>query len=1139
MAKYTVDDIKEYRKMGIINEETANQLLEAIKATEGDVPSVYETDVYESGTTEYELKYLVDKYGLPLKVKMPRFYGDFYFLAEKIDERRRMIDGSQFSGGRYYRSKSYSYSELCCLLNPPPSPEKNVATANDQGNNSWEREQAHSGKPQIETSELANPNKLELDKSKYKKGKTALFVVKNSKLLPAVFDRFELKNGKEVIYVDCQGELTFFPFPQTVYVFPNKDDGNKAMGKSNRLYGRSTDSQYIIDAYGKQPISQKPLPEKSEELKVERAYHNKVDSKLCQNLISPKKELARAQAETSSVERDFKQQCIDARENGGIIDQHSLISQQMHYSSAQQRHQSALDKVNKIEAIRVRPYFGRVDCGRSIKELHTAYIGDTDIPGYVVDWRHPEIGNIYYHSATFQSRDDIVIALKRVIDIMSGSFVDFADEINIYHSAEFKPNDAEIAAGTDDLLTRLLKASREDKKAHDIIKTIQGEQYDIITSDFLRNAVINGCAGSGKTMIMYHRLSYMAYNYQHREGKPFDEQKVFVISPSVYFDLSNTELLKKLSISKVVHASFDKQLTGLIHRYCREKGILPFIGLLLEKNKDTVDTQNIYSKAVCEEYLKSIDEGSKSTSHNEEFRQWIYKKIRTLLEENGFLLNEQSLSNNVFAVLYWDECHKKDNPSDVSASDIERNYERAKKAITGISFDNVEAALAKQNPSSKTRSKREKKIECYYDVLMLCLSTKTRKLSNSNASTDIGDFWTVLEQTERLEKLTALIIAEKLLKAAQDQDGQQDLYYLLQCEFFFEKFFGSLHNEIAPTYYLYALHQKYGPIVPGESFIFVDEFQNYAPFELECIRGAFEKPIFNLYGDFDQRIESKGLALQEELDSLLSPDMYNINVNYRNAKQITQYINKSVHKNMQSIGVDGTVEETLYGSCNFDIHNRTAIVAKDRKLIQRLLRQRDDKDSFVPIDKDPGNENNIIVMDVNECKGLEFDTVYVFTDEMSENEKYVAFTRALDRLVVITDSNLREIQREDEKGSKQPDQPNDMNTMQIEQPDTSYDYAVENSASEEDRGNQYWEALQKFTSDNISDLESAIHVLKDLDGWRDSLDKIAVFEEKIQKLKLATQKDLWKANKQCQHCGGSFKGLFVKTCRQCGKRKDY
>jgi len=25
----------------------------------------------------------------------------------------------------------------------------------------------------------------------------------------------------------------------------------------------------------------------------------------------------------------------------------------------------------------------------------------------------------------------------------------------------------------------------------------------------------------------------------------------------------------------------------------------------------------------------------------------------------------------------------------------------------------------------------------------------------------------------------------------------------------------------------------------------------------------------------------------------------------------------------------------------------------------------------------------------------------------------------------------------------------------------------------------------------------------------------------------------------CQHCGGSFKGLFTKTCTKCGKKKDY
>ncbi len=31
----------------------------------------------------------------------------------------------------------------------------------------------------------------------------------------------------------------------------------------------------------------------------------------------------------------------------------------------------------------------------------------------------------------------------------------------------------------------------------------------------------------------------------------------------------------------------------------------------------------------------------------------------------------------------------------------------------------------------------------------------------------------------------------------------------------------------------------------------------------------------------------------------------------------------------------------------------------------------------------------------------------------------------------------------------------------------------------------------------------------------------------------------WKRNGLCQHCGGKFKGLFSKTCANCGKPKDY
>ena len=119
MAKYTIEDIKSWYEMGIINEETAKSFIKVIMAVDDNhnCPAA-ESDTNESSAAESELKHLVDRYGLPLKVKMPRFYGDFYFLAENIDECRHMIDGQQFRDGKFYRNKSYAYSEICSLLEP-------------------------------------------------------------------------------------------------------------------------------------------------------------------------------------------------------------------------------------------------------------------------------------------------------------------------------------------------------------------------------------------------------------------------------------------------------------------------------------------------------------------------------------------------------------------------------------------------------------------------------------------------------------------------------------------------------------------------------------------------------------------------------------------------------------------------------------------------------------------------------------------------------------------------------------------------------------------------------------------------------------------------------------------------------------
>ena len=45
-------------------------------------------------------------------------------------------------------------------------------------------------------------------------------------------------------------------------------------------------------------------------------------------------------------------------------------------------------------------------------------------------------------------------------------------------------------------------------------------------------------------------------------------------------------------------------------------------------------------------------------------------------------------------------------------------------------------------------------------------------------------------------------------------------------------------------------------------------------------------------------------------------------------------------------------------------------------------------------------------MYVDEVKGIEFDKVYVVSNKMGKNEKYIAYTRALSELIVVNDENV-------------------------------------------------------------------------------------------------------------------------------------
>lgn len=62
---------------------------------------------------EYELKYLLSQYELPLYVKKPSWYGVFYFKISGNNE--KMAEGQRYSNDNYYDDYSCSITDVFCL----------------------------------------------------------------------------------------------------------------------------------------------------------------------------------------------------------------------------------------------------------------------------------------------------------------------------------------------------------------------------------------------------------------------------------------------------------------------------------------------------------------------------------------------------------------------------------------------------------------------------------------------------------------------------------------------------------------------------------------------------------------------------------------------------------------------------------------------------------------------------------------------------------------------------------------------------------------------------------------------------------------------------------------------------------------
>lgn len=205
------------------------------------------------------------------------------------------------------------------------------------------------------------------------------------------------------------------------------------------------------------------------------------------------------------------------------------------------------------------------------------------------------------------------------------------------------------------------------------------------------------------------------------------------------------------------------------------------------------------------------------------------------------------------------------------------------------------------------------------------------------------------------------------------------------------------------------------------TFINIDEAQDLSLPEYRLLKAILgDNCIFNLYGDVNQLVYSyKGITDWEDVQKIIDSQIYFLNENYRNTIQITEYCNNEFDAEIFPIGISGKeVEETDMNLAICYILNKFQSIPQTRNAIiyrngvKSIRNELENLLSGFNVSWDKIDDKKISIITVEQAKGIEFDNVVVIADQMTPNEKYISFTRAMDELTVVNDKFAENIQDE-------------------------------------------------------------------------------------------------------------------------------